>query len=32
MLKVENDIENFFLKNDKLPKDLDIVDSVSSTV
>lgn len=32
MLKVEKDIENFFLKNDKLPKDLNIVDSVSSTV
>lgn len=32
MLEVEKEIENFFLKNDKLPENLDIVKSVSSTI
>lgn len=32
MLKIEDDIENFFLKNNNLDKKLNIVSSVSSTI
>jgi hypothetical protein len=32
MLEIEKDIENFFLNNYDLPKELDIVESVSSTI
>lgn len=32
MLEIEKDIENFFLNNYNLPKELDIVESVSSTI
>jgi hypothetical protein len=32
MLEIEKSIENFFLRNEKLPKDLNIVESVSSTI
>jgi len=32
MLKVEKDIENFFLNNYNIPAELDIVKNVSSTI
>ena len=32
MLEIEKDIENFFLNNYDLPKELDIVESISSTI
>jgi len=32
MLKIEDDIEKFFLKNNNLDKKLNIVSSVSSTI